>query len=193
MSRRSQTVRTYGQAQAVARPRSANEFSWNAMARSYETTFVDGYNTVPLQSEFPRHTSLGTDTDFDYSEFPVLKIIIPRDGIYSVSARASVTASDDPEGVEHLSTVVLNIFSDSPIDGFVDTDQRTLEERTDEAASAETLLGCSQAGWPFVAGNRIWAGLENRTANLVYAQLWHLSVTYEAQLGTYYNHDSGGG
>lgn len=182
MSRRSHVVRTFDHAQGAARPRD-EQFTWNAMLTSYgETDFLPDDQSY-LLSEWVRHTSLGVDVDFDVSDYPVVKIRIPRDGIYSMSARAYAHGHNDEDELHVEEAVFFNLHTSQPED-FVDIDRRPLIEANSGWGGPEAQLSVSHAGYPCEAGDRIWVGVWNKTQGDITVSLRHLSVTYEAQLGT---------
>lgn len=184
MSRRSDVVRSSDQAQAVAVERSPN-FTWNASISTIygETDFQPG-NSGVISASQPFHTSLGIDKDFDASGFPDVRIRIPRDGIYSVSARVWAESVNDSEFVQTNSNFILTVTSTR---GVVDKDMRTLAENDDESGAARARLHVSHAGFPFEAGDLIWATGRNDTTSDISAAVDSLSVTYEAEIGTVYH------
>lgn len=157
------------------------------MLTSFGYLDIAAGETSDLPSAFPRHTTLGVDEDFDASTYPVVRIRIPRDGVYSVSARAWVTgwASGDDSGVtDGHQSVVLGVSTGT---GDIDLDERPLAEHTLGMSTAAATLHTSHAGFPLEAAATIWAWVTNRTTHEATVNLKHLSVTYEAELGTVYS------
>jgi hypothetical protein len=152
------------------------------MSRSYLEEFYEPGDYKEVPSEFPRHTSLGVNTDFDVDSYPVVKIRVPVDGIYSVSARVYVSGAD-PDFVQQFSFCEFTVWTNSEFGDQVDWDRRPLCEEDSENDAPNGLLHVSHAGWPSRAGDLFWTALANRTAWPATAQLQHLSVTYEAALG----------
>lgn len=174
MSRRSQTTRE-ADTGGIAEPVVEEEvFTWNAMLISTLSDTVNPNETVFLTTDWPLHKI--ADEDFSSDSPPALRIVIPRDGVYSVSARVSVSA---PAGI--LGLAGLNAHTSSYAGTVIDSEMRPLSFF--DAGLDRAWLGVSHAGWPFVAGDHVWIAGENRADLSVDMHVESFSVTYEAELG----------
>lgn len=176
MSRRSQVVRNYGVTDPSA-PRSDTGFTWNAQLSSSSDVTLASDEEAALPAELARHSSFGADVDFDADLYPYNRIVIPVDGVYSVSARAALYAGESesifpPRGA----LFAVNSGSIFPL----------VDEDADYAGSSErpAYLHVSHAGTPLHAGDRVWVRAANLNETPITIGLRHLSVTYEAELGT---------
>lgn len=189
MSRRSHIVRTNDQSQAIAAHRDG-VFTWNAMLVSTQGEDIADANNggssswrmLPLNGI--RHTSLGAEEDFDSDLFPAVRIRIPRDGIYSISGRSEAVLGD----ANLASAAYLSIEADSDYVDYsgIDRDRQILIP-DDDGGNGVARLGVSHAGHPFKKGDLIWLAAMNASFQDMSFYPAHLSVTYEAKLGTVYN------
>lgn len=176
MSRSSQVVRSASAAGPSEAVTAEANFTWNCTLSSLQSTSVGSNETVSLATEWVFHFI--NEEDFDTTDTPVNRITIPRDGVYSVSAR--IGAFVDVASVEGLAG--LNVHSNGAAGIIIDSEMRPLTTFIAGTSVGAWLLG-SHAGWPFYAGDQIWLSAENRTAVSLDVRVGSLSVTYEAVLG----------
>lgn len=171
MSRRSQVTRNSNAAGPAEPVTDLEVFTWNAMLTSVTDDEVGSNETKLLTTDWPFHHV--TDYDFDQVNPPAFQIVVPRDGIYSVSARVYIRCGSPVAGL-----VGLNAHTNSFV---IDSEMRPLTVFDDD--SVATWLLVSHAGWPFTEADHIWLDAENRTDTTVTMRVETFSVTYEAELG----------
>lgn len=190
MSRRSQITRV-ADAVGIATPVTPpGGFTWNTfVTATHDAGYTAGdYHELP--GDFVRHTSLGADVDTDYGSGN-LRIRIPRDGVYSVSARASMSCSL----LDGAQAMFFRVACTSTPDLI---DETYTELSPFIIGGGETPFGfatplASHAGWPLFGGDVVYASLLVLGEAEYGASLAHLSVTYEAELGTVATPPIGGG
>lgn len=176
MSRRSHVVRsavTAGPSEPIV---DQEVFTWNAMLGTVNIDNVAPSDTALLSTEWWWHQS--EDNDFNTEFAPHVRIVAPRDGIYSVSARVFVTADAAANGL-----VGLNAHTNSSAGSVIDSEMRPLTE-FEPGTSVAAWLHTAHAGFPFYLNDNIWLAGENRTGSTVQMHVESFSVTYEAELGT---------
>lgn len=171
MSRRSQITRTSGAAAPAEPVADLEVFTWNAMLTATVDDEVATNETKLLTTDWPFHHV--TPYDFDQVDPPAFQIVVPRDGIYSMSARVYANCESAVAGL-----VGLNAHTGSYV---IDSEMRPLTAFDADIVGAWLVV--SHAGWPFVEGDHIWIDAENRTAMTVTMRVESFSVTYEAELG----------
>lgn len=181
MSRRTHVVRTTNVSNDVALPRGQG-FTWNAMLCSYQVNSMFAHSTQDLSSEFIRHTTFGELFDFDAELYPTVRIRIPRDGIYSASGRVMVNNMNNSDAAPG---VALFLMSNTVNGNLIDNDTRPLSGPAE--GQSQGAFHVSHAGYPFMLGDLIWLTVDNQSDYDIETQVGHLSVTYEAALGTVYN------
>lgn len=188
MSRRAQVVRSA----FIAGPMEALQqepevFMWNASYRGasyYDiTTTFGSSNQFRMYGETPIHASLGADVDFIYTD-EGLSVRVPVDGVYSASARVMAFRQGDAPAED--ASVWAELHSTWGEIGTLDEDFSYLQP---EPTSGRVLAsaGLSNAGFPLREGDEVYVfhSAYPGTGTLS-TSLWHLSVTYEAPLGTVY-------
>lgn len=176
MSRRTQVVRTSTAAGPSEEVTIEGPFSWNAMVTSELTDEVAPDATQNLTTNWAWHVT--TETDLDRTFDPYVNIVIPQDGIYSVSARVSVSAS-----VSSLAGLVgLDAHTDSFAGTVIDGEMRPLT--TFDSSTVFSWLNIAHVGFPFYRDNRVWLAGSNRCPETVLMHVQSFSVTWEADLGT---------
>lgn len=185
MSRRAHVVRTDTQPRGPSQSRLPDEpFTWNASIQNVVATTIDpGAETVLDGTR--HHASLGDD-DFD-EDGTIVKVRIPRDGIYSVSTIVSVVSTGTPGAYATITLAGGSAY------GYLGSDQRPVTENPFDPGGPQTaVLQAGNAGYPFTAGETVWATGSHGDATAMSFSLLELAVTYEAKLGTVYQPGGGG-
>jgi hypothetical protein len=180
VSRRSDVVRSNDQAQSTA-VRRFQTYNWNAMIVSATNEMLpSGSDWVALPTNRARHTSFTDERDIDRTNYPYLRIRIPRNGIYSVSASVRVSASSSL-----ASAATIRARSDSAYGSEIVRARAylTADANGGDGAPGEGVLGVFHAGYPFNSGALVWLEGANSSQSELEMDPMHLSVTYEAELG----------
>lgn len=189
MSRRAHVVRTQTQPRGPSQSRSdAGVFTWNASLQEIAgpVTIYPG-EFIELAGS-PHHETLVGEDLLPGPADSFVKIRIPRDGIYSVSALVSVQAGTAPLGTQ----VGIDLFGGNQY-GFLGYDRTQFIEDPAFEYPPDATLNANCAGYPFLAGDTVWAvGSHSAADAYVQMKLQELSVTYEAVLGTVYPAVGGG-
>lgn len=187
MSRRALVVRSQDQANAVARPRTAGTFTWNASLQNSYGTIVPSGGSSDILGLAPLHATFGLD-DFN-SDVDGTRIVIPRTGIYSVSARVGAY-TPDPNADYPVAATIIGTGTPPASIGY---DERGLTVNPDNpGGTASAMLNPGTAGFPFTEGAQVWVMGTSYAPSDVEMSVQMLSVTYEAELGLIYELPGGG-
>jgi hypothetical protein len=177
-----QVTRSLAVAHQVPVPRDLSQgFFWSASLTagspfdgSAGTVFPPGASG-PVAHESPVHATNGVE-DFDLTEWPIVYLVFPRDGIYGISFFADVFIFGPTLGSGEVT-----------LDVRIENQDAKRLRYTFDGTTERMALQYNRVGIPVYAGTRMYVFGWSEATTDVWVLTRHLEATYLGPIGTVYN------
>lgn len=157
-------------------------FTWSVSLTSDASAILNDNSTINARCNWPLHATNGL-SDFNTDNDPSYRAIIPRNGVYSISAEVSFTTTNSMDFANYFQ---FNINNDTQNIRILTSQDAVIGNNVPDASGTAYLNG-ARVGVPCRAGDLIALQVSNQCGFDGTYIVIHFDVTYEAELGTVWN------